>query len=337
MRPLTVVPRMDTLALVSTVCLGASLRDRATLSSPLRGLAPSGGYPSRLRSLRSLRAPLARRLAALAAAAARRRSSRSRPGSTASSAGPPRPPRAGASRRARRGPRRARPGRLRRLRASLRLRPGALRALAGAGFAAHRSPHCARQLLPAPSADRSRHRLRQRAAHDCLRLRPHRPPPNAAAASTGEDRRRRFPYRECRPMRSLWTAGRLILHHPTQRAARGRMRAPGIPSRGLPAPLGAIIRPVLLDRACNAPDVAERRLLTAPAGVCRRPLHNRLPRPRPAQCAIVRPLHVDPPAFRLACAPIALDKHPPPARFRRLCLLGARFPPLPFASRPPIW
>ena len=30
--------------------LGASLRDRATLSSPLRGLAPSGGYPSRLRS-----------------------------------------------------------------------------------------------------------------------------------------------------------------------------------------------------------------------------------------------------------------------------------------------
>ena len=40
--------------------LGASLRDRATLSSPLRGLAPSGGYPSRLRSLRSLRAPLAK-------------------------------------------------------------------------------------------------------------------------------------------------------------------------------------------------------------------------------------------------------------------------------------
>ena len=30
--------------------LGASLRDRATLSSPLRGLDPAGGYPSRLRS-----------------------------------------------------------------------------------------------------------------------------------------------------------------------------------------------------------------------------------------------------------------------------------------------
>ena len=37
---------------------GASRRDRATLPSPLRGLGPSGGYPSRLRSLRSLRAPL---------------------------------------------------------------------------------------------------------------------------------------------------------------------------------------------------------------------------------------------------------------------------------------
>ena len=37
---------------------GASLRDRAALPSPLRGLVPSGGHPSPLRSLRSLRAPL---------------------------------------------------------------------------------------------------------------------------------------------------------------------------------------------------------------------------------------------------------------------------------------
>ena len=56
------------LRVIHTMRLGASLRDRATLSSPLRGLAPSGGYPSRLRSLRSLRAPLARRLASLTAA-----------------------------------------------------------------------------------------------------------------------------------------------------------------------------------------------------------------------------------------------------------------------------
>ncbi len=60
---LMAVPKMDTSAVSHTTNLGASLRDRATLSSPLRGLDPSGGYPSRLRSLRSLRAPLARRLA----------------------------------------------------------------------------------------------------------------------------------------------------------------------------------------------------------------------------------------------------------------------------------
>ena len=36
---------------IRTSRLGASLRDRATLPSPLRGLDPSGGYPSRLRSL----------------------------------------------------------------------------------------------------------------------------------------------------------------------------------------------------------------------------------------------------------------------------------------------
>ena len=64
-----VVPKMDTDSGMRTLRLGASLRDRATLPSPLRGLGPSGGYPSRLRSLRSLRAPLARRLAALPAVA----------------------------------------------------------------------------------------------------------------------------------------------------------------------------------------------------------------------------------------------------------------------------
>ena len=65
---LMMVPMMVTSAGIPMMRLGASLRDRATLPSPLRGLGPSGGYPSRLRSLRSLRAPLARRLASLAAA-----------------------------------------------------------------------------------------------------------------------------------------------------------------------------------------------------------------------------------------------------------------------------
>ena len=53
---------------IRSLISGASLRDRATLPSPLRGLDPSGGYPSRLRSLRSLRGPLARRFAPLTAA-----------------------------------------------------------------------------------------------------------------------------------------------------------------------------------------------------------------------------------------------------------------------------
>ena len=47
--------------------LWASLRDRAALPSPLRGLVPSGGHPSPLRPLRGLRAPLTRWLAALTA------------------------------------------------------------------------------------------------------------------------------------------------------------------------------------------------------------------------------------------------------------------------------
>ena len=138
---LMAVPKMDTRAVSHTMRLGASLRDRATLPSPLRGLDPSGGYPSRLRSLRSLRAPLARRLASLTAAAGPTRSAQR---STPSSGPPPRSPRAGASRSARRGLRLARPGRLRRLRASPPARP--------------------------------RHRLRQRAAHDPVQLPLHFPP-----------------------------------------------------------------------------------------------------------------------------------------------------------------
>ena len=118
------VPIMDTESGIHTMRLGASLRDRATLPSPLRGLDPSGGYPSRLRSLRSLRAP-ARRLASLTAAC---RTAPVAQRSTTSLGPPPHPPRAGASRRARRRPRLARPGRLRRRRALPPARPGALRA-----------------------------------------------------------------------------------------------------------------------------------------------------------------------------------------------------------------
>ena len=87
------------------VLLGASLRDRATLPSPLRGLGPPGGYPSRLRSLRSLRAPLARRLSVLPPSPARP--------STIHCTAMPQPHRADATRRAFRVPRPARPRQLR--------------------------------------------------------------------------------------------------------------------------------------------------------------------------------------------------------------------------------
>ena len=56
--PMT-LPTILSVSPIPSLVLGASLRDRATLPSPLRGLDPSGGYPSRLRSLRSLRGPLA--------------------------------------------------------------------------------------------------------------------------------------------------------------------------------------------------------------------------------------------------------------------------------------
>ena len=99
------MPKMDSSAENQTMRLGASLRDRATLSSPLRGLAPSGGYPSRLRSLRSLRAWPAARCAHRRVPGRHGRGHVRRHRSTA----PPRPPRDGAVRRARRSPRLARP------------------------------------------------------------------------------------------------------------------------------------------------------------------------------------------------------------------------------------
>ena len=64
--PLT-LPKLSSRSPIRFRFPDASLRDRASLPSPLRGLDPSGGYPSRLRSLRSLRGPLARRFASLTA------------------------------------------------------------------------------------------------------------------------------------------------------------------------------------------------------------------------------------------------------------------------------
>ena len=147
----TLLLKMVTGSGMLTLRLGASLRDRATLPSPLRGLGPSGGYPSRLRSLRSLRAPLARRFAALTAVAATTRSCQDSPALPQS---PPCTPRAGAARHARRG---------------------STSCAAGVGFAVHRLAHRVVHRCPHKCGHR-RARLPPRAAHDPVQLPLHFPP-----------------------------------------------------------------------------------------------------------------------------------------------------------------
>ena len=196
----SMVPMLDTLSRDPRMSLGASLRDRATLPSPLRGLGPSGGYPSRLRSL-TLTPRSAWRGGSLRSPPLPGRRARGE-------VRPHRPP----DRRGLLAPalRAALVGVL----ASLALAgcagcghrlgsvPGCTPCLAGAGFALHRLRHCAGHdpphgclrscarscgALPHFAPHRAghscshdcghrRHRLRQRAAHVCLRLRPHRPP-----------------------------------------------------------------------------------------------------------------------------------------------------------------
>ena len=51
------LPTFSLVSPIPVLFLWASLRDQAALWSPLRGLHPSGGHPSPLRSLRSLRVP----------------------------------------------------------------------------------------------------------------------------------------------------------------------------------------------------------------------------------------------------------------------------------------
>ncbi len=186
------VPKMVRGVPNGQVSLGASLRDRATLPSPLRGLGPSGGYPSRLRSLRSLRAPLARRLAALAAVAGPTRPVLH---STAPSTAPPCPPRDGAARRARRG---------------------STPCAAGVGFAVHRLAHCPVQSCP-HKCGHHRHRLRQRAAHDCLRLCPHRRPLTRRGGSPPPASPASIPRTSMLPIWPSRPPGRPWFSHPTHR------------------------------------------------------------------------------------------------------------------------
>ena len=235
------LPNMDAVSLGTTVSLGASLRDRATLPSPLRGLGPSGGYPSRLHSLRSLRAPLARRLAALTAVAG---PTPSRRGSTVSSAGPPRSPRAGAARHARRSPRLARPGRLRRLRASPQLAAAALRAspVTASPDTGLRTAPCSRVRT---SADTS-----ARASGSVLRT-----------TACGSGRTARHSSAVAAPLRRV-----LRLRFPEPRCCRfGRPDRPGRPWVSHPTHLWCMAR----NDAYASSSMPSRMILRTPVHVCR--------------------------------------------------------------------
>ena len=213
------VPMMETLVPDLRMVLGASLRDRATLPSPLRGLGPSGGYPSRLRSL-TLTArsacPAARcahrrcrsgavaarldRIARRTAVVSSRRRCAPRSSGTSPRSPSPAAPAAGLDSAASRAAPRASP-------VQAAPRTGSGTAPGTNRRAVLRRPHrCGRPRL----------RLRQRAAHDCLRLRAHRPPltrrggspPRASPASIPPSLlQRALPFPTAR--------GRLWFSHPT--------------------------------------------------------------------------------------------------------------------------
>ena len=147
---------------IRTSRLGASLRDRATLPSPLRGLVPSGGYPSRLRSLRSLRTPFARRLAALPAECRADTVVATFDG-TGSVTAVSSSPRRYAPRSSRNSPRSPWPAAPATGFASARRRRTPCGA--GAGFAVHQAPHRAVPSCP-HKCGHFRRRSRRRAPHD---------------------------------------------------------------------------------------------------------------------------------------------------------------------------
>ena len=146
-----VVQQLDRRADHGAMDLGDPLRGRALRSN--RAARDFHCNPCRLRALCALRTPFARRLAALTAAPVSCSRSAHR------SPWPATPAAGFASARA--------------------VAPGAP---AGAGFAAHRAAHHARHWCP-HECGHFRLRLRQRAAHHCLRLRPQRPPLNRRGGS----------------------------------------------------------------------------------------------------------------------------------------------------------
>ncbi len=187
-----VIPMMVNGVPNATMSLGASLRDRATLPSPLRGLGPSGGYPSRLRSL-TLTPRSAWQRARHAVQSSRTRC-RHRP----------RHPRAGAMRRARHRPRFARPRRRHRPRASLRLVAPALRAspVPASPRTGLRTTPCSGVRMTADSAVAGSGSMLRTTAPGSGRIARHS---FAVAAPLRRVPRRRFPHRSSS---GSWLSGR---------------------------------------------------------------------------------------------------------------------------------
>ena len=196
---------------IRTSRLGASLRDRATLPSPLKRSRPFGRV--------SLAPPFADAHCALRLPGGSLRSPPSAgptpPGlrSTAPATSPPLPPRHGAARRARRRPRFARPGRLRRLRASPRRVAVALRAspVPAAPRTGLRTTPCTGVRTSADTSARAFGSALRATACGSGRTARHS---SAVAAPLRRLRRLRFPLRSAASRCLLWTPEAVGSHTP---------------------------------------------------------------------------------------------------------------------------
>ena len=130
--------------------------------------------------------------------------------------------------------------------------------VAGAGFAAHLAPHCAVHRCP-HKCGHLRPSLRQRAAHFCLRLRPHCPPLKRRGGSLPPASPTSIPPALIPQIGRSGPPGRPWVSHPTQLAAGPAMGIHVRALQRLSPPSGAWR---LLDRACNAPNSSAFRLLS---------------------------------------------------------------------------
>ena len=112
-------------------------------------------------------------------------------------------------------------------------RRGSTPCVAGAGFAAHRAPHYAVQSCP-HRCGHFRPSLRQRASHDCLRLRPHRRPLTRRGGSPPPGSPASIPQTSMLPIRPSRPPGRPWVSHRNAAGCRARHR---VTESALPVPI----------------------------------------------------------------------------------------------------